>query len=62
MDYAPNTDEQLQEMLRVIGVGSFDDLIRTVPAELRRRTLDIPAGLTELDVLRLCEGLAAQNQ
>jgi glycine dehydrogenase subunit 1 len=35
MDYAPNTDEQLQDMLRTIGMSSFDELISTVPADLR---------------------------
>ncbi|OGX28822.1 MAG: glycine dehydrogenase (aminomethyl-transferring), partial [Omnitrophica WOR_2 bacterium RIFCSPHIGHO2_02_FULL_67_20] len=35
MDYAPNTEEQLEEMLRAIGASSFEELISTVPADLR---------------------------
>ena len=62
MDYAPNTDEQLQEMLQVIGVGSFDELISPVPAELHSRTLDVPPGLTEPEVLALGSSLAARNR
>ena len=62
MDYAPNTDEQLQEMLQAIGVGSFDELISTVPAALHARSLDVPPGLAEAQVVKLCEGLAARNQ
>jgi len=62
MDYAPNTDEQLQEMLRVIGVRAFDELISTVPAELHARRLDVPPGLAEAQVVELCEGLAARNR
>ena len=62
MDYIPNTDEQLQEMLRTIGAGSFDELIAAVPAELRCRALDVPPGLAEAQVLQLCEALAARNR
>jgi len=62
MDYAPNTDEQLQEMLRTIGAGSLEQLISAVPQPLRQRTLDVPPGLSELEVLELCEGLAARNR
>jgi len=62
MDYSPNTDAQLQEMLRTIGVASFDALIGTVPAELHQRSLDVPSGLAEAQVLELCEGLASRNQ
>ena len=61
MDYAPNTDEQLKEMLRTIGVGSFDELITTVPPQLHQRTLDVPPGLAEAQVIELCEQLAARN-
>jgi glycine dehydrogenase subunit 1 len=62
MDYAPNTDEQLQEMLQAVGVASFEELLRALPAEFHQRTLDVPAGLTEPQVLELCEALAARNR
>ena len=62
MDYAPNTDKQLEEMLRTIGVGSFDELISTVPSELHQRRLQVPSGLSELEVLQLAETLAQQNR
>lgn len=62
MDYAPNTDTQLDSMLGAIGVGSFEELIRSIPENLRQRTLDIPEGLAEEDVLRLCGELASRNR
>ncbi len=62
MDYAPNTPAQLQEMLREIGVGSFEELIQSVPAGLRCRPLDVPDGLTEPEVLERCEALAGRNR
>ncbi|MBI4342586.1 MAG: aminomethyl-transferring glycine dehydrogenase subunit GcvPA [Candidatus Omnitrophica bacterium] len=62
MDYAPNTDEQLKEMLRTIGVSSFEELISTVPPQLHQRTLEVPSGLAEAQVVELCEQLASRNQ
>ncbi|MBI2104763.1 MAG: aminomethyl-transferring glycine dehydrogenase subunit GcvPA [Candidatus Omnitrophica bacterium] len=62
MDYAPNTDAQLQEMLRAIGVGSFESLISTVPAELHARALEVPSGLAESEVIALGEELAGRNR
>ena len=55
MDYVPHTDEQLKDMLATIGAGSFEQLLTGVPAEVRAKTFDVPAGLSELEVLDLCE-------
>lgn len=62
MDYAPNTNAQLVDMLRTIGVGSFEELIRSVPAELHQRAMEVPAGLVESQVLGLCEEIASRNR
>ena len=62
MDYAPNTDDQLHEMLRTIGVGSFEELISTVPAALHQRSLHVPQGLSEAEVIERCETLASRNR
>lgn len=62
MDYVPSTDEQLQQMFQRIGVGSFEELVSTIPAELRGSSFALPPGLSELEVLALGEALAAQNR
>jgi glycine dehydrogenase subunit 1 len=62
MDYIPNTDEQLQDMLQAIGASSFEELINQVPAPLRVRDLQVPPGLSEPELLSLCEALASQNR
>ncbi len=62
MDYVPNTEQQLTEMLQAIGAQSFEELLSTIPAEARSRGLDVPSGLSELEVLALCESLAAGNR
>lgn len=48
-------------MLRSIGVESIDDLFRDVPRGLRLRSLDIPDGLSEPEVLRLLRSKANAN-
>jgi glycine dehydrogenase subunit 1 len=62
MDYVPNTDEQLHQMLETIGVGSFEELLANIPAEVRARSFDLPPGLSEPEVLGACESLALRNR
>ncbi len=63
MPYIPNTDEDRREMLRAIGAKSFDDLITDVPRELRMEgDLDVPGPLSELELTRHMQHLAAMNR
>ncbi len=62
MDYTPNTDAQLYEMLKAIGVSSFEALIEMVPEPIRQPTLNVPSGLAEAQVIELGEDLAAKNR
>ena len=54
----------LEEMLKVVGVTSLDELIdRTVPASIRlQRPLDLPAGKSEHGLLQDTQVIAARNQ
>jgi glycine dehydrogenase subunit 1 len=61
MDYIPNTDVELDSMLRDIGVGSFDELIGSVPQSLRVSSLNLPAPLSELELHRELNALARAN-
>ena len=63
MEFAPHTDEEVRAMLDVLGLASIDDLFITIPPSLRfDRTLDMPEGHTEIEVLRELGGLAAGNR
>ena len=62
MDYAPNTDAQLDQMLRSTGVRSFDELIDAVPEAIRHPKLDLPEGQVEADVLADFERLSRLNR
>lgn len=62
MSYLPHTPAERQEMLAAIGVDSIDDLFANVPEDLRSGLPALPAGLSEMEVLRLLDNLAAKNQ
>lgn len=63
MPYVPHTDAQFDEMLAEIGVDSFEELIRVIPEKLRLEGgLDLPEGLSELDVARRMSRLAEKNR
>src|SRR2546423_4461947 len=50
-------------MLRQIGVASIENLFDSIPEDLRlRRPLNVPAALSEIDLLRKFEQTAARNQ
>lgn len=61
--YVPSTQAQRQEMLRAIGLESYRELYRDVPESmLLDRPLDIPAGMSELEVGRAVSAMAAKNR
>jgi glycine cleavage system pyridoxal-binding protein P len=62
MSYLSLTDADREEMLRAIGVDSVEELFRDVPAGVRfDRELDVPPALTEVELQRHLEELAARN-
>ncbi len=62
MPYLYNTETDIAEMLKAIGVSSIDELFASIPAELRlKRALDIPPALTELELSQHVQSLAARN-
>ncbi|NWJ48106.1 MAG: aminomethyl-transferring glycine dehydrogenase subunit GcvPA [Chloroflexi bacterium] len=61
MNYVPNSDVELQEMLKSIGVDSVEELFEVVPKQVRFPKLDLPKALSELETTRLMNGLASRN-
>jgi glycine dehydrogenase subunit 1 len=53
MQYVANTESDKLEMLRTIGVGSFEELLAGIPAELRvaKSGLKLPGGMSEMELL-----------
>ncbi len=62
MRYLPNTDADRKLMLESIGVESVDDLFTPIPEKVRLdRSLDLPAGLSEMELVRHMRALAGEN-
>ena len=60
--YIPSTLEERQEMLRTVGVSSFRELYRDVPAQMYLENgLDLPDGLSELEVRNAVSAMAVKN-
>lgn len=63
MRYFPHTADDLQEMLRVVGVGSLDDLYAEVPEELKfKGMLNMPSARSEIEIRREICALADRNK
>ncbi len=52
MQYISNTAEDRQAMLKTIGVPAFESLLEKIPSRLREFRWDLPAGTSELQLLR----------
>ena len=60
--YLSLTERDRDEMLAAIGVSSIDDLFEQIPEGVRfDRELDVPPALTEVELIRHLEELAAKN-
>src|SRR5579864_6110487 len=63
MSYIPNTREDQQVMLESIGLSSLESLLAPVPENVRlRRPLNLPSALSEPDLKRVLNGIAAKNK
>lgn len=60
--YLPHTEEDIKQMLEVIGVNSLDDLFSEIPKELLGLDLDLPKAHSELEIYKKFAELAAKNK
>ena len=60
--FVPNTKAQQQEMLAEIGYEKLDDLFAHIPDAVKfEGELDLPAGMSEMDVACEMNKIAAKN-
>ena len=60
-NYIPATPEERQRMLDFLGMKSVDELYTDVPESVFLHGLDLPEGMSELEVRRKVESIAAKN-
>jgi len=62
MRYIPNAEQDVREMLEVIGIDSVDRLFDTIPDAVKvKGLLDIPGPWSEIEVRREFDALAKKN-
>ncbi len=60
-NYLPSTREQRREMLDFLGLASLEELYASVPESIRLDRLELPSGMSELELCRRVQQLAARN-
>jgi glycine dehydrogenase subunit 1 len=61
--FAPHTDEEIREMLAVIGRSSVEELFEQIPSQVRISSpLAMPDGVSEIELLADMRALAARNR
>ncbi len=61
--YFPHTEEEIKEMLNVVGVGSLDELYSEVAEELKLKgELNIPSAKSELEIREIFQQLGNKNK
>ena len=62
MRFAPHTDDDISQMLATLGLSTLDDLFADIPPDVRLdRPLDIPTGISEMELVHDMRTLAARN-
>lgn len=62
MPYVPNTSSEQEEMLKKIGVSKFEDLLKSIPDDVRLKgKLNIPDSSSEYEVLKQIKDISNQN-
>jgi glycine dehydrogenase subunit 1 len=62
MDFIPLDDNNIREMLKVIGIENIDDLFKDIPKDLHLDKLNLPPGLSEPDLLHVLKNIANKNK
>lgn len=61
MHFHPVTADDKQKMLEDIGVSSFEDLLKGIPASLRNPKINVREAVSELEIQNLMRGLGNIN-
>ena len=63
MRFAPHTDDDVSQMLEAIGLAGVDDLFGQIPPSVRLdRPLNLPEGVSEMEILADMKALADRNR
>src|SRR4030067_2674019 len=61
MPYIPHSEDDRRQMLRAIGIDRLDDLYDAVPESVRFPDLDLPPGVSEMEIMDELQALSEAN-
>ncbi len=61
MNFVPHTQEDIKQMLSVIGVKSIQELFKDIPAALRLKSFNLPKGKSEFEISQALAKLSTKN-
>lgn len=61
MHYQPMTEQNKQEMLKEMGLSSFEDLLKGIPKSLRNPDFHIKEALSEFEIQQLLKEIGSKN-
>jgi glycine dehydrogenase subunit 1 len=61
INYTPNTESDIKLMLKEIGVNSIEDLLVDIPEELLCKQINIPSGMSEMELKHSLKSLSDKN-
>ncbi|MCD6116560.1 aminomethyl-transferring glycine dehydrogenase subunit GcvPA [bacterium] len=62
MPFIPTTEENRREMLKTIGVSDFEELLNSIPGEIRfKGDYNLPEPLSEYEVTKLLKEISQKN-
>lgn len=59
--FISNTEEEKKEMLKTIGVKSFEELVKQVPSKFLNPKFNLPDGLNEIEAYKKMKELSEKN-
>lgn len=62
MDYCPNTDKEINEMLSSINAESIEDLFEDISKKIRTESFNLPEGKSEFEVFNTLHKLSVKNK
>lgn len=60
-NFLTNTEQEQIQMLKQIGLNSFEELFASIPEQVKLKSLKLPEGISEMQVLEYMEELADRN-
>ena len=60
--YLPHTEQDIKEMLEVIGVENIDDLFLEIPESLKNPKINVPKSHSELEIFKRFNDLSEKNK